>query len=601
MMASIRLIRNALGTALLLLPLCFLPVSADTESVPAEATPAEPNADPAELGGTPAEPEAEPAEPGGTLAEPEADPAEFGGMLAEPEADPAGFGGTPAEPRADPGAWREQVKQSVVEVHISTQGWWGRKEKRISGLAVGEHLVLTDATFVRDSREIAVTYPTNPEPLAAEVHSIHDMHSVALLKVNGLARPVAVFSHEGSGSEPGREISSFGFWEEVPISAQESQGSVGHPAEGAQQQAGNYFSHSAVTGYGGYGGGVFNECGQLVGLNVAARAGHALDMDDVKTPAGAMRALHSTVLTGFLERAGVAASSADAECLTAQARLEQRLQEEQRQREAELEEARRQREEQLQEAQQQKETELEELQRQREADLEEARQQREEQLQEAQRQREAELAELRREKEAELEAIKRQKEAELEATRQQKEAELEEARRREEERLRQQEEERRTVQERMYWLIGASSGAVLLLLFALLRHRRKKKRELAEAQRRVEEIQEDAQRRFSDCLLQGQNQAGQEINVKLSGKALAQEGVVLGRSLARSGGVIDDSSVSREHARLYVADDTLLVEDLNSMNGTAVNGRKIRAGKAESVRSGDTLRIGAVDLRIIFR
>ena len=601
MMASVHLTRNALGTVLLLLPLCFLPVSADTEPGITEAASAEPETDSAGFDGTLAEPEAGPAELGDMLMELEADSAGFGDMLTELEAESSESGDTPAEPRADPGAWREQAKQSMVEVHISVQGWLGRKEKRISGLAVGEHLVLTDAAFVRGNQEIAVTYPTNPEPLIAEVHSIHDVHSVALLRVNGLARPAVAFSHEGSGSEPGREISSFGFWAEVPLGAQESPGSVGHPAAGTQQQASDYFTHSAVTGYGGYGGGVFNECGQLVGLNVAARAGHALDMDDVKTPAGAMHALRSTVLTGFLEQAGVAASPADAECLTEKARLEQRLHEEQRQREAELEEAHRQREEQLQEAQQQRETELAELQQQREAELEEARRQQEERLQEMQQQREAELAELRRKKEAELEQIKRQKEAELEETRRQKEEELEEARRREEEQLRQQEQERRAAQEKMYWLIGASSGIVLLLLFALLRHRRKKKRELAEAQRRVEEIQEDAQRRFSDCLLQGRNQAGQEINVKLSGKALAQEGVVLGRSLARSGGVIDDSSVSREHARLHVADNTLLVEDLNSMNGTAVNGRKIRAGEAEPVRSGDTLRIGAVELQIIFR
>ena len=560
MIASIRLIRNALGTAFLLLSLCFLPVSADTEPVSTtEASPAEPGV--------------EPAEPGDT----------------------------PAEPGAGPDAWREQVKQSLVEVHISVQGWLGRKEKRISGVAVGEHLVLTDATFVGGSREIAVTYPTNPEPLIAEVHSIHDTHSVALIRVNGLARPVAVFSHEGSGSEPGREIISFGFWEEVPLSAQEAQGSVGHPAEGTQQQANGYFSHSAVTGYGGYGGGVFNECGQLVGLNVAARAGHALGMDDVRASAGVMHALGSTVLTDFLRQAGVAASSVDAECLTAQARLEQQLQEQQRQREAELEEVQRQREEQLQEVQRQRDVELGELRRQKETELEEVRRQREEQLQEAQRQRDVELAELRREKETELEEVQRQREEQLQEAQRQGEAELEEARRREEEQLRQQEEERRAAQEKMYWLIGASSGAVLLLLLAFLRHRRKKKHELVEAQRRVEKIQEDAQRRFSDCLLQGQNQAGQEINVKMSGKALAQEGVVLGRSLVRSGGVIDDSSVSREHVRLYVADNTLLVEDLHSMNGTAVNGRKIRAGEAEPIRSGDTLRIGAVDLRIIFR
>ena len=572
MMGLIYLIRNAASIAFLSLCLCILSVAADIEPPSSGETPAEPGAEPTEPGAEPAEPGAEPAEPG-------AEPAEPG---AEPDTPP------------DPDAWREQAKQSLVEVRISIHSWFfGRKEKRISGIAVGEHLVLTDATFVRDGGKITITYPTNPQSLTAEVHSIHDTHPVALLRVNGLAQPTAVFSHEGSGSEPGHEIASFGFWEEIPIDAQEAQGYVGSLPEGTQPRASDYFSHSAVTGYGGYGGGVFNECGQLVGLNVAARAGHALDMKDVHAPTGAMHALHSTILVDFLRQESVVASSVSTECLTTQERLEQELEEAQRQKEAELDEARL-----------QKEAELEEVRLQKEAELEEVRLQKEE---------------VRLQKEAELEEVRLQKEAELEELRLQKEAELEELRLQIEEVLRQKEElrlqkeemrlqkeaeiqaEKQAALKKMYLLIGVSAGLLLLLFFAFLQHRRKKKRELAKAQQQVEQIQADAQRRFSDCLLQGHNQEGQEINIKLSGKALAQEGVLLGRSLEHSDGVIDDSSVSRKHARLYVADDTLLIEDLHSMNGTIVNDRKVRAGEAEPVRSGDTVRIGAVDLRIIFR
>lgn len=563
MMSLIYIIRNALGMAFLSLFLGILPAAAEIDPDSSDGTPA---ASEAELGITPAELEVEPAEPNGTPAE----------LEVEPDAHP------------DAHAWREHAKQNQAEVHVSTQGWLGRKERRVSGVVVGEHLVLTDATFVRDGGEIVVTYPTNPQPLAAEVHSIHGTHPVALLRVNGLERPAAVFSHEGSGSGPGRKITSFGFWAEVPINTQEAQGFVAYPQGNARQQTGSYFSHSATTGYGGYGGGVFNECGQLVGLNVAARAGYPLEMDDVEAPAGAMLALRSTVLTDFLGQAGIATASEDAECFTAQARLEQRLEEAQRQKEAEMAELRERKEAELDEAQRQKEAELTELQRQREAELEEAR-----------RQKEAELAELRRQREAEQEEAW-QREERLQEAQREKEAELEEARHREEDQLKQRQEEQRAAREKMYWLIGASSGVILLLLFAFLRHRRKKKRELAAAQRRVEKIQEDAQRRFSDCLLQGRNQEGQEINIKLSGKALAQEGIVVGRSLKHSGGVIDDPSVSREHVRLYVSDNTLLIEDLNSMNGTAVNGRKIHAGKAQPIRSGDTVRFGAVDLRVVF-
>ena len=59
---------------------------------------------------------------------------------------------------------------------------------------------------------------------------------------------------------------------------------------------------------------------------------------------------------------------------------------------------------------------------------------------------------------------------------------------------------------------------------------------------------------------------------------------------------LDDPSVSRRHARFLVLDDQITVEDLNSTNGTVVNGRK-KAG-ALSLQPGDTIRIGSVKARL---
>jgi pSer/pThr/pTyr-binding forkhead associated (FHA) protein len=66
---------------------------------------------------------------------------------------------------------------------------------------------------------------------------------------------------------------------------------------------------------------------------------------------------------------------------------------------------------------------------------------------------------------------------------------------------------------------------------------------------------------------------------------------------------IEDSAVSRQHARLRPAGDTLEIEDLGSTNGTYVNGSKI--DEPAIVRPGDfvnigqsTLEIGGVDWRL---
>jgi pSer/pThr/pTyr-binding forkhead associated (FHA) protein len=55
---------------------------------------------------------------------------------------------------------------------------------------------------------------------------------------------------------------------------------------------------------------------------------------------------------------------------------------------------------------------------------------------------------------------------------------------------------------------------------------------------------------------------------------------------------IPSSSVSRRHCRLIFRNDYLAVEDLASINGTFVNGQRVR--KTKVLRPGDKLQIGCV-------
>jgi len=59
---------------------------------------------------------------------------------------------------------------------------------------------------------------------------------------------------------------------------------------------------------------------------------------------------------------------------------------------------------------------------------------------------------------------------------------------------------------------------------------------------------------------------------------------------------LDEQSVSRRHARFLVQDEVVTVEDLNSTNGTLVNGK--RAAGPVALRAGDTVRIGSVKARL---
>jgi CRP-like cAMP-binding protein len=58
-------------------------------------------------------------------------------------------------------------------------------------------------------------------------------------------------------------------------------------------------------------------------------------------------------------------------------------------------------------------------------------------------------------------------------------------------------------------------------------------------------------------------------------------------------------SISRRHAKIYRRNDKLFVaEDLGTMNGTFVDGRRLESGVPVELAEGNVLRIGLVDLRL---
>ena len=58
--------------------------------------------------------------------------------------------------------------------------------------------------------------------------------------------------------------------------------------------------------------------------------------------------------------------------------------------------------------------------------------------------------------------------------------------------------------------------------------------------------------------------------------------------------------VSRRHAALEVVGKTLMVSDLNSTNGTFINGQHIPPGHRRVVRDGDELKLGNMLMHIFY-
>lgn len=60
---------------------------------------------------------------------------------------------------------------------------------------------------------------------------------------------------------------------------------------------------------------------------------------------------------------------------------------------------------------------------------------------------------------------------------------------------------------------------------------------------------------------------------------------------------LNDTFLSSEHARLELRDGVWYLEDLNSTNGTFLNGFEVRA--ASELNPGDVVRVGRVELKLV--
>ncbi len=90
---------------------------------------------------------------------------------------------------------------------------------------------------------------------------------------------------------------------------------------------------------------------------------------------------------------------------------------------------------------------------------------------------------------------------------------------------------------------------------------------------------------------------------------IRDEEAILGRRAAGTGGLVIDlvpfdaiqMGVSRRHALIHREEDGYYITDLNSTNGTRINGRRLLPNTPCRLSSGDIVRLGRLNLLVLYK
>jgi FHA domain len=101
-------------------------------------------------------------------------------------------------------------------------------------------------------------------------------------------------------------------------------------------------------------------------------------------------------------------------------------------------------------------------------------------------------------------------------------------------------------------------------------------------------------------VLTGSRGDGAEIKLVLGQTELSRAylGVTVGRHPALCERVIDDPGISRRHLRVGIADGRLFAEDLNTLNGTLLDGEALEPFRPTPLGPDQVLSLGEVVLAV---
>jgi pSer/pThr/pTyr-binding forkhead associated (FHA) protein len=104
----------------------------------------------------------------------------------------------------------------------------------------------------------------------------------------------------------------------------------------------------------------------------------------------------------------------------------------------------------------------------------------------------------------------------------------------------------------------------------------------------------------TNYIFSGSDSQGNPIGLKVLGSDLykSQSGLLLGRNPNSVQLVVADETVSRVHAKLFIAADKLLIEDYGSTSGTIVDNVRIEPSQNVEIQNGSSVQLGDVVLEL---
>ncbi len=113
-------------------------------------------------------------------------------------------------------------------------------------------------------------------------------------------------------------------------------------------------------------------------------------------------------------------------------------------------------------------------------------------------------------------------------------------------------------------------------------------------------MEEGARGLESAWRLAGEDGDGRAVTLTLGQAELtgAYPGIAVGRHPALCDRVIEEPTVSRRHFRLSRTSEGATIEDLSSLNGTLLDGRRLMPFDPEVLRDGQEIVVGRVRLRV---
>lgn len=99
-------------------------------------------------------------------------------------------------------------------------------------------------------------------------------------------------------------------------------------------------------------------------------------------------------------------------------------------------------------------------------------------------------------------------------------------------------------------------------------------------------------------IMTGFSMSGHPLRFELAPGILvgARDGVCIGRQSELVDVVLDAPDFSRRHARFRIENGRMVIEDLNSTNGTTLNGRRLQPFRSSPITVGDRIGVGGIEL-----